>query len=271
MKITCFALIIIHLSTSLYAQTGFNNTGSRSNAMGDASVTISDVFSVMNNQGALGFVDQSAVGLSAQNMFGLEGLHVFNFAAALTTNSGNFGVSVQYFGDANYHQTKAGIAYGRKLSETFGAGLQLDYISTNVNEVDAASAISFEAGITYSPYKTLEIGARVFNPIRARIGEAFPDEEIPVLFTIGMRYIPSDKVFVAIEGEQLVDADLRIKSGIEYHIIEALYMRCGYLSNPSMFTCGAGLALQGLQFDFAAQFHQQLGMTPGIGILYALQ
>lgn len=265
-----YTSIFLLFNFYLHAQSGYNNSGSRSNALGDASVTLTDVFSVMNNQGALGFVEQTSFGLSAQNIFGLEALNVFNGAAAIKTNSGNFGVSVNYFGDANFNQMKAGIAYGRKLGEKFGAGIQLDYVSTNVNEIDEASAITFEAGIKYSPYKKLEIGARVYNPVRAKLGESFAEEELPVLFNIGMSYLPSDKVILLIEGEQQLDADLRIKSGIEYHIIEALFLRGGYMSNPSMFTAGAGLKLKGFYFDFAAQFHQQLGLTPGIGVRYIL-
>ncbi|MFN0274429.1 MAG: hypothetical protein ACKVPJ_01690 [Chitinophagales bacterium] len=270
MKNAVFGLFVIIVFTS-QAQVGYNNLGSRSNGMGDASVTLTDVFSVFNNQGALGFVEQTSFGLSAQNVFGLEGLHVFNGAAAIKTNSGNFGVSVNYFGDENFNQMKAGIAYGRNLGEKFGAGIQLDYVSTNVNELNNASAITFEAGIKYSPYKKLEIGARVFNPIRAKLGEGLAEEELPALLNIGLSYVPSDKVILAIEGEQQLDADLRIKSGIEYQIIDALFLRGGYLSNPSMFTCGAGLKLKGFYFDFAAQFHQQLGLTPGIGVMYELQ
>ncbi|MBC8047790.1 MAG: hypothetical protein H7Y00_13415 [Fimbriimonadaceae bacterium] len=270
MKQLCTLLLIGITSTYISAQVGYNNAGSRSNGMGDASVTLTDVYSVMNNQGTLAFIEHTAVGLSAQNIFGLEGLNIFNGAAAIKTKSGNFGISANYFGDENYNQLKAGIAYGRKLGENFGAGIQLDYVSTNVNELDQAGAITFEAGIKYSPYKKLQVGARVFNPIRAKLGDAFAEEELPALFNLGLSYVPSDKIILAIEGEQQLDADLRIKSGIEYHIIDALYLRGGYMSNPSILTAGAGIKLKGFYFDFAAQFHQQLGFTPGIGLQYEL-
>ena len=72
----------------------------------------------------------------------------------------------------------------------------------------------------------------------------------------------------AYRKEQNLQDDLRIKSGVEYHIIDQLYLRGGYLSNPSMFTTGIGLKIKTLQLDLSSQFHQQLGVTPGLGIRY---
>lgn len=266
-----FTLILFLGAFILHAQTGYNNAGSRSNAMGDASLNLTDVYSVLNNQASLGVMEHSAVGISATNIFGLEGFNAFTGAAVLHTNSGgNFGLSIQYTGDMNFNQLKGGVAYGRKLGKNFSAGIQLDYVSTQVNEIDNAAAFTFEAGIRYAPYKNLIASARVYNPVRVKAGDAFPEEELPALFDIGIAYTPSDKVMLAIEGEQQLDADLRIKSGIEYHIAEALFLRGGYMSNPSVFTAGAGIKLKDFSFDFAAQFHQQLGMTPGIGIQYEI-
>ena len=70
------------------------------------------------------------------------------------------------------------------------------------------------------------------------------------------------------EGEQTINNDLRAKGGIEYHIVEQLYLRGGYISNPSMFTSGLGVKIKELKLDLSAQFHQQLGLTPGLGMSY---
>lgn len=270
MKQSITLLFFMCIITLLHAQVGYNNTGSRANGMGDAGLTLTDVYSTMNNQGALAFLEQTAFGISAQNVFGLEGLNILNGAACIHTKSGNFGLSMNYAGDKNFQQSKAGIAYGRKLGEHFGVGIQLDYVSTMISELESGSAITFEAGIRYMPYKKVIAAARVYNPVRAKLGNAFSEEELPALFNLGISYLPNDKVIIAIEGEQQLDAALRIKSGIEYHIIDALFLRGGFVSNPSLFTCGAGIKLKGFSFDFAAQFHQQLGLSPGIGLQYEL-
>ncbi|MBC8173057.1 MAG: hypothetical protein H7X71_04040 [Chitinophagales bacterium] len=261
----------------LSAQVGYDHAGSRSNALGDASLTLADVYSVNNNQGALAFVERTTFGISAQNIYGIEALNSFWGAGAFVTKAGNFGVSANYFGYELFNHTKIGAAYSRKLGENVGVGIQLDYVATKATDDGSSnsesvngSAFTFEAGIRYKPYKNLIAAARIFNPLQVKLGDGFPDEELPALLNIGISYVPSDKVIIAIEGEQRLDADLRIKTGIEYRIIEQLFLRGGYISNPSLFTCGAGVSLKRLSIDLAAQFHQQLGLTPGIGIQYSL-
>ena len=51
------------------AQTGYADAGSRSNAMGNASVTNVDVYSAQNNQAALGYLESGGAGISTENYF----------------------------------------------------------------------------------------------------------------------------------------------------------------------------------------------------------
>ena len=48
------------------AQTGYSDAGSRANAMGNASVTLQDVYSAQNNPSALAYVEDITAGLSTQ-------------------------------------------------------------------------------------------------------------------------------------------------------------------------------------------------------------
>lgn len=257
------------MAFSGFAQTGYSDAGGRANSMGNTGLTAYDVFSVQNNQAAMAFLESAAAGLSTQNFFMVDGgigAHYGVFALPVQ-KFGVFGLSANYTGDNTFNQTKIGLAYGKKLAENVGVGLQLDYVGTNTSEVGSGAAFTFDIGILYQPTKTLTIGAKAFNPIRAKTGLAY-EEELPAIITVGFNYQPSDKIAISLEGEQNIQDDLRIKSGIEYHIIDQLYLRGGYLSNPSMYTAGFGLKIKTLQLDFSSQFHQQLGITPGLGIRY---
>ena len=59
--------------------------------------------------------------------------------------------------------------------------------------------------------------------------------------------------------------------GIEVPLVEELVLRGGYMSLPSMFTFGAGVRLKALHINLAGQFHQQLGISPSLGINYTFQ
>ncbi len=257
------------LSTALVAQVGFSDAGGRSNAMGNASATLTDVFSAQNNQAALAFVEQISAGLSTQNYFMVDGSIAGHYGvfALPVQNTGTFGISVNYKGDATYNQSKIGLGYGRKLTDVIAVGLQLDYVGTTTSEVGSGSAFTFDIGLLYKPAKTISIGAKVFNPIRAKTGLE-SEQELPSLLNIGIGYHPSEKIIICAEAEQETDETLRAKFGIEYHIIDQLFLRGGYITYPSMLSCGIGIQIRQFKLDLSSQFHQQLGATPGLGISY---
>ncbi|HMZ87782.1 MAG TPA: hypothetical protein PK511_07800 [Chitinophagales bacterium] len=265
--LTCAILCI---SLSVHAQTGYSDAGASANSMGNTGIANPDVFSAQNNQAAMAFAENASVGISTQNYFLMdEGLNAFYAAGIIPVQrAGNFGITAHYTGDATFNQTKIGLGYGRKLADVLAIGVQLDYVGTNTSEVGNGTAFTFDIGVLYKPTKTLSIGAKAFNPVRVKNGLEYA-EELPAIITAGLQWQPSEFVRVCLEGEQNIDQDLRIKTGIEYHIIDVLYLRGGYISNPSMFTTGIGLKLKTFMLDAGAQFHQQLGVTPGVSLQYA--
>lgn len=270
MKYPLYTVVLVLLMPLLVqAQAGYVDAGAPANSMGNAGVTLQDVYSAQNNQAGLAFVEKKSIAISTQNFFLVAGginAH-YGVVALPTKKSGVFGLSVNYSGDNTFNQTKIGLGYGRKLAETLSVGLQLDYVGTKTSEVGGGAAFTFDIGVLYKPTKTLTVGAKAFNPIRAKTGLDY-EEELPAIINVGLAYQPSSKVLICLEGEQNLQDDLRIKTGAEYHIVEELFLRGGYISNPSMLTAGIGLKLKSLEVDFSSQFHQQLGLSPGLGLSY---
>ncbi len=267
--LTHILLFFMSFPAFLSAQTGASDAGSRANAMGNTGVTVNDVFSAQNNPAAMAFVEHVSAGISTQNYFLIDGgINAHHGAFVLPVKDLNaFGLQVQYFGDNTFNQTLIGIGYGRKLGENIAVGVQLDYVGTKTSEVGSGAALTFDIGVLYKPVKSLTIGAKAFNPVRTKTGLTY-EEELPAIINLGFAYQPSDKIILCFEGEQNLNEDLRAKCGIEYHIVDQLYLRGGYISNPSMFTSGLGVKIKELQLDISAQFHAQLGLTPGLGLSY---
>jgi hypothetical protein len=188
-------------------------------------LTLSDVYSSGNNQAGLAWMEEAAIGISALQYYGFEDATALWLLAALPTKSGTFGISAQYNGDKNFNQTKAGLAYGRQLGELFSAGVQLDYCHTRVqNWVQARPSRSRRASNIAQLIK-ITVATRVFNPVTADMGEAFPRGAIATLFSVGLAYLPSDKFILAMEGEQQLNSNMNLKTGFEYRIIEELAIR----------------------------------------------
>jgi hypothetical protein len=263
-----FFIISFHFS---HAWSDNYHLGGRHAGMANASVSLSDVWSVHHNQAGLGFLKKGAAGVYYENRFLLKELSLKGGAFAYPVKAGTFGLCVSSFGYANYSESKIGLAFGKAFGEKFSAGIQLDYLNTNIGEnYGKRSAFAGEIGVQAKPLKNLTIGAHLFNPTRT-MQDDYNDERMPTVMRIGLDYRFSDKVFVALETEKDIDHKPVFKAGLEYIPAEVLYLRAGISTNPSQSSFGFGLKLKQFKLDFASSFHSVLGFTPQAGIVYEMK
>ncbi len=242
--------------------------GGRAAGMGNASVTLYDFWAISHNQAGLSRLEDMAAGVFFENRFLVEELSFGAGAFVFPTRSGVFGVSFTYFGFDLYNETKVGIAYGREFGERLSTGLQLNYHHTGIGEdYGNKGNITFELGVIFHILPELSIGAHLFNPTRAKIGD-FADERIPTIFKTGLAYEFSERVMVILEAEKSVNLDPVFKAGIEYRITDPVYLRGGIGTNPMTNAFGFGLELGNLNIDLATSYHHILGYSPQISFIY---
>ncbi len=251
--------------------TGNVPEGGRSAAMGNASVALADFWSLQNNQAGLAFYNQPAAGVYFENRFLVKELSLNSGGVVLPVNSGVFGVKFAYFGYDLYNESKVGLAYARKFGENFAAGLQLDYLLTSIgDDYGKKGVVTFEAGIQSKINQNLTIGAHVFNPIHAKLNE-YSDERIPAILRVGAAYSFDKNLILTVEAEKETAFDPALRFGIEYRIIDEVFVRGGLSSNPGQYTFGFGLNLNRLKVDFASSVHHVLGYSPQISLIYSFK
>ncbi|MFL5752547.1 MAG: hypothetical protein ACJ76F_04000 [Bacteroidia bacterium] len=244
--------------------------GARSSAMGGASATLSDVWSVQNNQAGMGFLKSPVFGAYYENRFLLKQLSTSAFVAAVPVKKGTFGLTYTGFGYSAYKETKLGLAYGMALSENFSVGLQLDYLNTRIADIyGKANAITGEIGFQGKLSKNVIVAAHVYNPSRAKITN-YNNEIIPMQMRLGIQYIFSEKVFILAEAEKGSYSRINFKGGIEYLPAKDIYIRAGGASNPAQASFGLGVNMKGLKCDISSAYHSILGFSPQIGLSFSL-
>jgi hypothetical protein len=150
------------------------------------------------------------------------------------------------------------------------AGVQLDYLQTQIGEgYGSQGAVAAEFGVQAQLVENLWIGAHIYNVNRAKIGD-FNNERIPTIFRLGLSYTFSEKLFLAIETEKDIDFLATYKAGLEYVIIPELALRVGVSTKPTTMYAGIGIDLGRFKIDIASTFHQVLGASPEIGLVYDL-
>ena len=202
--------------------------------------------------------------MGSTNSFGIKELSTHTAAFAIPVSGGVFGFNVSYKGFELFNESKIGLAFGKKLSESFNLGVQVDYIGMYVDEsTNNSNAFTFEIGAQKRLMRKLSLGAHLFNPIAVKLNE---EENIPSILKLGLQYDANKKVNTFVEGSLESEQEGILKVGVEYSIIEQLQIRTGFSSNPAKNTFCVGYTLKNIQLDIAVNRHQILGYSPQISL-----
>lgn len=263
-------LTILCIATAFFSKAGNEDLplGARSSGMGNASVSLSDVWSAHHNQAGLGFLRDFSAGAYYENRFLIKELSIEGGVAALPVKGGTFGLCISNFGYSLYHENKYSLSFAKAFGDKLSAGIAMDYLTTKIGEgYGSKGVLAAEFGIQAKPLKGLTIGAHVFNPTRAKLAD-YNNERLPTVIRFGGDYNFSDKVKVAVETEKDIAQKAIFKAGIEYKPVKELYLRAGIGTNPTLTSFGFGLNLKSIQIDVSANYHQTLGFSPQIGLTY---
>ena len=262
-----FSIAVIAFIASSKAGNEPQAIGARSTALGGTGLTLTDPFSMFNNQAAMAFVKDISIGLFSERNFMLSELSYHAGGVIIPTKSGVFGLTVTYAGFDVYNEKKAGLSYARLFTERISGGIQFDYLGTSISEYGNSSTFTFEAGLLVKITEKFSTGAHVFNPVRVNSG--FIDDKVPATLKLGVAYEAGNKVSIAAEAKKNIDQPAQFCAGLEYRVVDALHLRAGFETYPALYSFGAGINMQQLKIDFATSYHQVLGVTPQLSISYA--
>jgi hypothetical protein len=237
--------------------------------LGSYSISHVDVFSFTNNQASLAQMKSPSAGVYGERRFMLDELSLYQLAIAVPTNLGNFGIKAGYFGFSDYNESQMGLAYARKLGSKVDIGVQFNYNGIQVSGYGNSFAINFEIGTIFHLTDKLHAGIHAYNPVGGKYGKN-SEEKLASIYTVGLGYEASDKFFVSTEIEKEENQPVNINGGIQYKFLPQFMVRAGIATNTSTIYAGVGLFLKTLRLDVVASYHPQLGVTPGIMLVYNL-
>ena len=231
------------------------------------SIHQTDAFSFTGNQAALAYMSHFSAGSYSERRFLLQELSIYQMAVTLPTASGNFGICGNYMGFMEQNETKMGLAYGRKLSDWLQAGVQFNYHTFQTAGYGSASAVSLAAAAIISLSEQLHMGLQINNPSKTKIGKESA-ERLPLVYTAGLGYEPSESLFLTAAMEKIEAKPLNIKTGLQYKLNDIVAVRGGVETATASFYLGLGIWLQAFRLDAVATIHPQLGFTPGLMLTY---
>ena len=235
--------------------------------MGGVGVLFQDIHAAWSNPAGLAYLEGTSVALFGEQRFALSELRQVSAVGAMNFGNSALGLSVGYFGFEAYNESRIGLLYGRKLAKNLSLGAQLYTLGTRIPDYGSQQLISFEVGLQATISPSIDIGGRISNPVRV---EQLEGEALPTVLSFGVNYRPDKQVQLIAEVEKDILFPVRVRCGLEYQLLDALELRAGVATEPSLLSFGIGYRLlDQWQLDFSAVYHQYLGFTPGIGLVYA--
>jgi len=267
LKKNCLILLLIFFNLCIYGQTVRRPVAALYTGLGAYSIDHADVFSFTSNQASLAQMKHASAGVYGERRFLLDELALYQLAIAVPTRSGNFGVKAGYYGFSDYNESQIGLAYGRKLGSKVDVGVQFNYNAIRISSYGNSSAINFEIGTVLHLTEKLHAGVHAYNPVGGKFGKN-QEEKLASVYTAGLGYEASEKFFVSAEIEKEENQPVNVNAGMQYKFLPQLMARVGIAANTSNIYAGVGLSLKSFRLDVVAGYHPQLGITPGLMLLY---
>jgi len=244
-------------------------SGSRSQALSDASVGLSDCWSVFGNQAGLAGINRPVIGGSFQNRFLVNELSTRTGLLVLPVQSSVFAFSLSQFGQIPFRQEKYGLAYARQIAPKLKLGLQFNNYRMFLSEENrSVSSFGAELGIQYLFTEHLVFGFHVMNPYGTVIRLSSGIFRYPSRINIGTFYRLSDLFSLSSELENDFDDHFILKTGIEYTILEKLFLRAGVSGKPYQLSAGIGFQVKRLALDLATTYNPYLGNSLSVSFQY---
>ena len=240
--------------------------GARAAALGNASVTLSDVWALHNNAAGIASLTQPEAGVYIENRFGIQAFTTVALQAVYPTGKyGSYGISLSRFGDALYSQQSVGLGAAHRLGQ-FSLGAKAEVWQVAIAGYGSRKAVALSVGGQGEIIPKLHFGAYAFNINQARLA-AFEDERLATVMKAGLSYRPHQRLLLAMETEKSIDHDATFKAGVEYLLLqEKLALRTGFSTFTGSATFGLGFQARLLQVGYAFGATTRLGSSHHLSV-----
>jgi hypothetical protein len=235
-------------------------------ALGAYSKNFATVFSGTSNQAVFGKLKNLSIGMYVEKKFLLAELNFYSLAGSVPVRFGGIGISVSQFGYNAYKETQLSAAYGKALGK-IDIGLQFNYYALVIPGYGKSSLVNIEAGVILNLTEQLFAGLHIFNPTGNKFGPN-NSERLSSSYIMGLGFEVPEKLLIAAEIVKQVNKPVGINAGLQYVFDQKFFARLGLLSQTNSFYFGAGLKWRVFRLDVTSNYHNQLGFSPSLMILY---
>jgi len=240
--------------------------GARSMGLANANATLADAWSLFNNIGGLGSVEESQFFSGYDHRMALNELTTLAAGAVFASSTGAWGIGLSSYGGDLFNQQTIGLGYGNQLG-IVSLGVKINYFQTNIEGFGRGAAPIVELGGVAELTPWLFFGAHMYNMTRSKLSRV-TDEYLPMIVRSGLSFRPSEGLMINLEAEKEVYLSPQLKMGMEYSLRDKLWARTGINTHPQQLFFGIGFSPKRYRIDYALSQNHQLGFTHHVSFNY---
>ena len=249
-----------------FAQSVSTQMGARSTALGYASSSLADEWSLFNNPGGIGKINQTNAGFAYEVNTQLKNANRMGAIFNMPIKWGTASAGIFRFGDDLYNEQALSVGFGNQFGIA-SLGMKINLVQYNAEGFGVTTAMSFDFGGITELTEKLSVGAYITNLTQSRMGEE--DERLPTRLTAGLSYKPEKNILVTTELAKELDYMATWRTGLEYSFHQKVFFRTGFNLNPGTAFFGLGIKKKKLRIDYAVQFNQLTGAMHQASAVYS--
>ncbi|MEQ8363765.1 MAG: hypothetical protein RH948_12910 [Cyclobacteriaceae bacterium] len=252
-------LILLSIPKITKPQSVSTLMGGRSAALGNASSTISDHWSLFNNPAGIASIKSTSANFAYAINPLLPGADRAAASLNLPIRVGTFGSGIFKFGDGLYNEQIFSAGYANQFGLA-SLGIKVNYVQYRAEGLGTHSAISLNFGGIATLTPKVLVGAYIVNLNQPKLSSD-TDESLPVILVSGMQFRPQDGLLLLLEIEKDLHYKPTIKGGVEYALNKKVKTRTGFNLNPNAIHGGIGYQSARLIIDYALQYNTSIKTT----------
>ncbi len=213
------------------------------------------------------------LGVEASQAYGLDGLRIAGASASVPLALGTLAASGRTYGTDAYAETRIVAGFAREVAlssaRRLALGVAVGYDGVSIDGFGSQGAVHLSLGVQGDVVPTVRAGFALRNAL-ALLDDADDDLTRPLggvpSIAAGVAYRPSDRALLALDLDQNLDGDLSVRAGLEARVVQPLALRAGVGTGPTTFSAGVGFYAGPLVADVAAEYHEDLGLTPAVSL-----
>lgn len=263
-------IFFLGICSSVYSQiSGVPPKGPVSIGMGGVSSATANEWSIFNNPAGLIANNGISGVISYQTIFNFAPFNTVVAGVNTETPWGNAAFGVYRFGDELFSNQMASLGFAKQIG-IMSLGAKANILQYNIDGFGKRSVFVAEMGALAEFSPQLNFGVHVYNFTQSVIAEE-SQEKVPTLIRLALNYHPDEFLNIYIEGEKNVEDDPDFRLGVDYSIIENLWLRTGFSTLTNRHSFGAGFSFRKFTLDYAVRSNRGTGATHNFGLTYQIK